>query len=206
MRHSTLTAALLLVLLIAPAPSRATVFLPADFSELVVNARAIAHGRIVDVRPRWVEGHRRIESLVTLQVSEYLKGDLGPTVVFMVPGGEIGRYRSVMIGAPVFTEGDEVVLFLNSRAGSLPYVLGLSQGTFRLAPDQRTGRRLVTPAPMMAEGHGPERVVRGDPRRRPLELREFAARVKSVLDRPQPPGGVEGPRRLLPPGDRGAIR
>ena len=73
--------------------------------------------------------------------AEYLKGNLGEHVTVRVPGGQIGRYRTVFVGAPEFREGDEVVLFLKQAGRSDPYIIGLSQGAFRVVPDARTGRR-----------------------------------------------------------------
>ena len=40
----------------------------------------------------------------------------------------MGRYRSVMPGAPAFTEGEEIVLFLTADAARTAHVLGLGQG------------------------------------------------------------------------------
>lgn len=163
------------------APARALVVLPADFDELVRSARAIVYGRVMSVQPQLADDRRHIDTLVSLEVSSYLKGDLGPRVTFRVPGGELGRYRNLIIGAPKFTAGDEVVLFLGARGPSVPYVLGLSQGVFRVARDEQSGERRVLPSPLVARRPEAERVVRGDPARRPVSLSEFAARVHSLI-------------------------
>jgi hypothetical protein len=171
----------LILLVLCGSPLRATTFAPADFSELVLAARAIAHGRIIDVRPQLADGRRRVETLVTLQVATYLKGSLGPTVVFRVPGGQVGRYRTIVLDAPQFSAGDEVVLLLGARGPSVPYVLGMSQGVYRISGDPVSGERRVTPAPLQGEGAEWKRVVRGDPARRPMLLTEFARTVQAVL-------------------------
>src|SRR5512145_2037123 len=98
-------------LLSAPALS-ATVLVPAEFREIVAGSHVIAHARVVDIRPQWVEGRRQIETIVTVEVLSYYKGGSERTVSFKVPGGQIGRYRSVMVGAPQFRSGEEAVLFL----------------------------------------------------------------------------------------------
>jgi hypothetical protein len=176
------TVALLVALLVVLGhPLRATTFAPADFSELVLAARAIAHGRIVDVQPQLSDGRRRVETLVTLQVATYLKGSLGSTVVFRVPGGQIGRYRTVVLDAPNFAPGDEVVLVLGARGPSVPYVLGMSQGVFRVFSDPISGDRRVMPTPVLGEGNEWQRVVRGAASRRPILLTDFAASVQAIL-------------------------
>ncbi len=93
----------------------ATVLVPAEFSEIVGGSEIIAYARIVDVRPEWADGRRWIDSVVTAEVVSYMKGGSGETISFKVPGGRLGRYRSVVVGAPVFARGDEAMLFLKSN-------------------------------------------------------------------------------------------
>lgn len=169
----------LCALLIAPAVE-ATVVLPADLSELVRASRAIVHGRVVAMTATWADGRRRIDTLVTVEVEAYLKGDLGETVTIRVPGGQIGRYRSVMIGAPTFHEGDEVVLFLNTQGAAIPYVLGLSQGVFRVVTDASTSDRLVIPPPLVT-GADVQPIRRGDPARRPQPIDRFSDQVRRLV-------------------------
>ncbi len=154
--------------------ARATVLLPAEFDDMVAGSSVIVHGRILDVRGQASGDRRTIESLVTLEVEETFKGRPGRVVSFRVPGGQVGRYRRVMVGAPVFAEGDEVVLFLRGSAPVLPMPYGLNQGVFRVVRDG-SGRALVG-SPDAATG----RVVRGDPARTPVPLDVFARRVRTV--------------------------
>jgi hypothetical protein len=178
----TPTTAMLLALVVAGGSRLgATTFAPADFSELVLAARAIVHGRVIEVRPQWADGRRRVETLVTLQVATSLKGSLGATVIFRVPGGQLGRYRTIVLDAPSFLPGDEVVLLLSARGPSIPYVLGLSQGVFRISADPISGDRRVTPTPLRGESGEWTRIVRGAPARRPILLTDFAASVQAIL-------------------------
>lgn len=165
--------------LIGPA-ARATVVVPADLSDLVHASRAIVHGRVVAVTATWADGRRRIDTLVTLEVEAYLKGDMGESVTFKVPGGQLGRYRSVMIGAPIFQEGDEVVLFLNAQGSSMPFVLGLSQGVFRVVTDRSTGDRLVIPPPLLS-GANAQPIRRGDPALKPLPIDRFGDQIRRLI-------------------------
>jgi hypothetical protein len=117
--------------------------------------------------------------LVTIEAVEYFKGDLGDRVTIRVPGGQIGRYRSVTVGAPAFREGDEVVLFLNARGPSIPYVLGLSQGVFRVRAASGFSGPVVAPSPLIAGGTD-ARVSRGAPSRRPIPLSTFGEAVRTL--------------------------
>ena len=167
-------------LLSAPALS-ATVLLPAEFHEVVAGSQVIAHARVVEVRSEWVDGRRRIETVVTAEVISPLKGELGRTLSFKVPGGQIGRYRSVTVGAPQFRRGEEAVLFLNNAGEPGLQVFGLNQGVFRVRQDQISGRRVVVTPPLVGMNETPERVVRGAASRRPMELDAFGAQVRTVM-------------------------
>jgi hypothetical protein len=164
--------------------ANATVLVPAEFRQIVAGSEIIAYARVVDVRPEWADGRRWVNTVVTVDVVTYFKGGSdSSTVDFIVPGGTLGRYRSVLVGAPVFERGDEAVLFLTTRETDRPRVFGLNQGVFRVRPDSRTGQRMVIPPPLMAKAPAdtPERVTRGALDRRPLAVDAFGARVKEVM-------------------------
>ncbi len=158
---------------------RATVVVPFDLVDLAGGARAIVQGRVASVEPRWTAGRRQVETLVRLEATGYLKGDLGRELIFKVAGGDLGTYRTVVVGAPRFVVGDEVVLFLGADGPSIPHVLGLGQGVFRVVTD-RQGRRLVVPPPLL-RGTTPQRVTRGDALRGPTGLDAFAGAVRAAL-------------------------
>jgi hypothetical protein len=177
MRHLL---ALALMLVVAPT-LRATVLLPAEFREIVSGSQVIVYGRVAELRAEWSDDRRRIDTLVTVQAGTYLKGGPGDTVTFRVPGGQIGRYRNVMVGAPAFAPGDEAVFFLNAKGPSVAHVFGLNQGVFRIRADARTGQRVVLSPALMARGEAPEVVTRGATERRPLSLDAFAAQIRTVM-------------------------
>lgn len=171
---------LVLVFFAPPIVGRATVLLPAEFREIVGNSQIIAYGRVAEAVPELSDDRKRIDTVITFEVGTYLKGGPGATITFRVPGGQIGRYRSVTVGAPVFESGEEAVLFLSQRADGLPYIFGLNQGVFRVRRDDRTQRRVVMP-PLVARGEAPEVVVRGAASRQAMPLETFGAQVRSVM-------------------------
>ena len=170
----------LVFLAIAPA-LRATVLVPAEFHEIVNGSQVIVHGRVTDVRSDWTDDRFRIETIVTLEAGSYFKGGPGEHVTFRVPGGTIGRYRSLMVGAPEFHIGDEVVMFLKADGPSVARVFGLSQGVFRIKRDARTGRRVVVPPALMAASDAPQKVTRGAAERRPVPLETFGSQVRAAM-------------------------
>lgn len=178
---------LVLFLMVCARDVRATVLLPADFREIVAGSEVIVYGRIAAVRPEWSSDRSRIDTIVTVTAGSYLKGGPGGTVTFRVPGGQIGRYRNVMVGAPQFQPGEEAILFLSAAGPSIAHVFGLSQGVFRVRVDARSGRRLVVPPVLIAQSEDPQTVRRGDTSRRQLSLDDFAATVRTAMAQP---GGV----------------
>jgi hypothetical protein len=173
---------LALTFLLVPAAAFGTVYVPADFTQMVAASRFVIHGTVVDSRSEPTADRTAIVTFVTVDVAQSLKGTPGESITFRVPGGQIGRYRRVIVGAPQFERGDEVVLFLTSRGPSFPYVFGLSQGVYRVS--RSTGRAIVVPPPIaLRQGSAPGLVVRGDPARRTLPLDEFAREVHAAVER-----------------------
>jgi len=179
-------AAAALAIAAAGGTARATTLVPIDFNELAVTADTVVYARVTAITPV-LTGQHRIESIVTAEAIGYIKGGLGRTVFFRIPGGRIGAFRTVMVGAPTFAEGDEVVLFLGSRGPAMPYLVGFSQGVYRVVADARTGVRMVIPPPAINTGVT-ERVVRGAAV--PMSLEAFTVRVHELNGSP-----AAGPRR-----------
>lgn len=176
--------ALVALLLAAPVALRATTVVAIEFRELVTTTPVIVHGHVTDVRSAPVDDRRSVETFVTVAADEYLKGDLGRHVTFKVPGGELGRYRTIVIGAPEFRVGDEVVLFLKTPSSSAPIIAGFNQGVYRVMPDRQTGRRMVTtPIVMGREGVEAEPVVRGAAARKPVSIESFRDTVREVISK-----------------------
>ena len=161
----------------------ATVYVSADLGELTTDARAVAYGRVVALEARWLDGRRGDRDAGDAGGGVLRKGDLGRTVTLRVPGGQMGPYRSVMLGAPTFVEGEEVVVFLAASGPAIPHLVGLAQGVFRVRTDVTTGARVVTPEIVRMPGidavaagsRGSRRRHAGGRRRLPLPSRSARA-------------------------------
>ena len=66
--------------------------------------------------------------------------------------------------------GEEVIVCLGAQAPALPYVLGLSQGVFRVRRDAASGPARGDDARPARERRRRPRVQRGDPARRPMSV------------------------------------
>ena len=166
----------------------ATTIVPADFAQMARESELIVRGTVVRVDGQRTGARQTIESLITLRVSDTIKGSAVEETVFRVPGGKVGPNRRVMVGAPQFSPGDEVILFLRGRAPAMAVPYGLSQGVYRVS--RIAGASMVTPA--VANGFG--RVTRGDPARRPVDPVTFTRQVQNAVAQAAPPDS----RRAIP--------
>jgi hypothetical protein len=114
-----------------------------------------------------------------LETETYLKGDLGGTVQFRVPGGSLGRYQNVVVGAPRFSVGQRVIVFLGARGPTVPFILGLHQGVFRILRSAG-GEEMVTPPPVLPATSGP--IVRGRIPRGPEPLAAFEREIRRLAE------------------------
>ncbi len=182
MRKPPVLAALSLVAAgVLSIPLDATVIIPASLQALALEAQTIVAGRVTEVRAQVRPNRRRIDSYIVFAVDESLKGRGGGSVVFKTLGGESGRYRTIVHGAPVFAPGDEAVVFLGR--GAVPYPIGLSQGVFRVRRDDVTGERRILAPPMLLDPKGALTVRRGDGTRVPMTAVDFTALVRRALRR-----------------------
>ena len=156
-------------------PAFATTVIPLTFEQLVNESTSVVYGRVSDVRSQWTDDRRFIESVVSVEILKGMKGGAQDTVSFTVPGGQVGRYRNVIPGAPVFSPGDLAVVFLTAHGPRLPVTTGLAQGVYRVQRDNRSGEMLVIP-PVVDPG----RIVRGDPNRKPVSLAVFEDGVRAI--------------------------
>lgn len=122
---------LLALLIISPALHAATYIVPTD-AEMIAASEAIVTGTVVDAYPRRAE-NGLIETITRIAVEERVKGiDAGTRFVEIVQwGGQLGDEWMAESGAPSFTNGERVLLFLRRNARGEWTSYGLSLGVFR---------------------------------------------------------------------------
>ena len=168
-------------LLLLTAGVRATVIVPTEFKEIVADAALIVRGHITDVRA--VEDRDRgVETIATISVDTILKGEPVDFVTMRLPGGVIGRYRYVMVGAPVVTVGQAGVFFLKRDASLNAWrPVGLGMGIYAVQAEPATGRPVVSPPLVTGQTAAAGVVVRGDRARRYMSEPEFESLVRVVM-------------------------
>ena len=162
------------------ASARATVLVPADLGELSREAIAIARGRVAAVDAQWTDDHRTIETIVTLEVESYLKGSLGSTLQFRVPGGAarpLSQHRRRRAGVRRRSARRRVSRRARTERAVRPRT---EPGRVSRRAERRRQRLDRHTARADAARPAPSLVVRGDAARRPMALADFEQRVRAL--------------------------
>ena len=126
----------LLMVLAAAEPASATVLIEQDVEALSRASETVVHARVIDIASRWNQTRTMIETDVTLDVIQDLRGSSRRHPVIVVPGGWVDGYRQVIDGAPQFDLNDEVVVFVRRDAAGRLCVTGFAQGLSRITRDE----------------------------------------------------------------------
>ena len=107
--------------------------------DLTEQSDVIAIGQATDTRPYWAD--RNLFTLVTIAVSETLKGDGSGTIIVALPGGVDANRRIPIVmtypSAPFISPDEEVFLFLTWDEEEAPgsyAIAGFAQGKFSIVP------------------------------------------------------------------------
>jgi hypothetical protein len=137
MRQAARAASCLLVCALAASGLWATTAIEQSTDEMAREAEVIVTGRCVNLQSTWID--RELVTLATIQVSEVLKGQAGPQVTVVLPGG-IDSNRPVPIAmsfpaAPELHLQENALLFLipETQVEQGYGIVGWSQGKYSLA-------------------------------------------------------------------------
>lgn len=93
-----------------------------ELKALAKGADVILTGKVVKQQSEWAENKSRIITKTTVQVDEYLKGNLSTgSVVISHPGGEIDGVGELYSHMPEFKDDEEVLVFLKKDKNSNDY-------------------------------------------------------------------------------------
>lgn len=105
--------------------------LPVSVEELAVRSKRIAHGHIIRQESAWNEARTAIYTDVTLAVERTAVGVEAAELTFRIDGGEVDGIGMATSVAPHFETGQELVVFLEDRAGA-ERLVSHSQGAFEV--------------------------------------------------------------------------
>jgi hypothetical protein len=133
-------------LAIGLSPVAATTVIPPTFDQLVGQAEVIFQGSVNEVRSVWSgEGaQRHIDSYVTFQVEDTVKGKPGASFTIRLLGGTVDGETMEVTDSPKFKVGDRDILFVEHNGEQFVPLVGIMHGRFRVQRDEQTGRDFVT--------------------------------------------------------------
>jgi len=134
----------LLILTVAIPPAIASQMRRLNLEEMSHRAGRILSGTCTGVRLEHDPSLNLDVTVVSFAVKRSVKGPHQRTVTFRIPGSNRAEAGGTdFIGMPVFTPGEDLVLFLYAEsAAGLTSPVGLGQGRFRIETD-KAGRRLA---------------------------------------------------------------
>jgi hypothetical protein len=166
-----LASGLLLAAMIAPR-AEATTAIRLSNDDLTDQADLIVVGRAVDQETRWVG--RNLVTLVTVAVTEAIKGEAVGSITVALPGGIDAKRKfpvaMTYAGAPRLSANEEVFLFLTAGdevEGSYA-VSGFSQGKFSIV--EEAGEKKVSRDLSELNLSDPRGLTRGTRSLTPLSL------------------------------------
>lgn len=135
----------LAVVAVALSQTTATTVIPPTFEQLVQEAELIFQGTVTDSRSVWEGegGQRHIETYVTFNVEDSVKGQPGTSYTIRMLGGTVGDETMEVTDSPKFKVGDREILFVEHNNDQFVPLVGISHGRFHVQHDDQTGRDVV---------------------------------------------------------------
>jgi hypothetical protein len=131
----TLKTTVALVLLAVAGQAVASLAVPATVEDLARTSDAVVRGRVSKITARWSSDGRRILTYIEVETSSVWQGSAPSHLTVVAPGGVVGNIGQHVDGAPEFSQGEEVVLFLG-KLGKAFRVRGLAQGKFSVVNEK----------------------------------------------------------------------
>jgi hypothetical protein len=125
---------LFLLLSLQAVPLFAASFVVPRDRDLVGRSDAIVIGTALESHSQFTpEGG--VETITTISIEQTIRGKVESTINVAEPGGSIGGFSTVVAGAPRFSDGEKVLLFLKRTALDRWSVADLAVGKFTFSSD-----------------------------------------------------------------------
>lgn len=131
------------------ASSHATQILPRTPDQLADSSQSVVRGTVVQERSFWNESGTRILTEIEIEVQESYKGSAPQRVRILQMGGVVGTTRMTVAGALSWSQGEDVLVFLETSLPGNYRVAGFTQGKYEVEQDPRSGELLVRQPAML---------------------------------------------------------
>lgn len=179
-------------------PAEATVVKALSLREKSEIAPVVVHGIVQRVDVQWKRPGAFVQTLITVKITEALKGghETGEVITVYRGGGKIGDFNQTAPGLSQYEPGEELVLFLEPIGAT--YV-GIGIGIAKYAISMQRGERTVTHSPKVSgvtfiEGSPPviEHILPMAPTPLPAFLKTLRSYIRKIptTARPTPSKGA----------------
>src|ERR1700719_623981 len=123
----------------------ATTVIPPTFEQLAQQAELIFQGTVTDSHSVWEGegGQRHIETYVTFNIEDSVKGQAGTSYTIRMLGGTVGDETMEVTDTPKFKVGDREILFVEHNNEQFVPLVDINYGRFHVQHDDQTGRDVV---------------------------------------------------------------
>ena len=122
-----------------------------SLDSLVERSDTIVAGEVLDMRSSWSTDRREIFTTVTLRPDRRFKGGERSLVRFRIPGGTVGDTRLTVTHSPVFSVGEQALVFLAGESGRLPRVVAGEAGKRHIRTGEN-GEQTIPPGFALSDG------------------------------------------------------
>ncbi len=120
-----------------------SVIVPSD-DEMIIGARAIVRGTVTSINSGYDNQHNAVFTYINLRVYDVLKGQLASNdIIIKQAGGVAGDRGAMLFGAPEFTVGENVLLFLDTWSDGSLRVYNWFLGKFSIGAQRVSGKQMV---------------------------------------------------------------
>jgi hypothetical protein len=113
---------LLLVLIFSISNIISAQTIQSEISDLAKGADVILTGTVINKKSDWNTRKSAIYTRVTIQVDEYLKGNISQNTITVIhPGGEVDDTGELYTHIPTFSSDENVLLFANKSSNNTDY-------------------------------------------------------------------------------------
>lgn len=114
--------------------------------QLALDSDVILSGKVLTQSSDWNKDKSRIYTTVTIEVDEYLKGNINElSIKVKHPGGEVDNVGELYSHMPKFSNDEEVLLFTKMNEDGNNYkVVNGEEGKLTIYSDQKTGEKITS--------------------------------------------------------------
>ena len=113
--------------------------------QLALDSDVILSGKVLNQNSDWNKSKSKIYTIVTIEVDEYLKGNINEQrITVKHPGGEVDNIGELYSHMPKFSNYEEVFLFTKKNDDGINYkVVNGEEGKLTIVSDQQTGEKIT---------------------------------------------------------------